>query len=123
TVGIPLPEGVVRILRKTEVDCATEILGCAIEFPCFEQFISSYQSQGGALFASNEILSAIATGQRKVGCVDVFLIDKPGEKCGIFIVGMSCQVKNLWKFFERFDLVIHVRRGVWAKLLRKGGMK
>jgi hypothetical protein len=99
----PLGERLRGGFRESEVDGAGEELFRTIDPTGGKKFLSANDSELVALFAADEILSALAAGERQVGGPQVQTAGKIGQKSRIFVIGMGRDHHHATQRIETFE--------------------
>ena len=85
---VPELERLICVLRVAEVEGRREHLLGPVDPPRAQQLLRPDQPEGHAALAPDQVLPAVATRHREVGCAHLAAVREPGEEGCVLVVGM-----------------------------------
>ena len=104
-VAIPEGERFLVAFRETEIVGAGEKLHAAVDAPRGEQFLGADDPERGAEFGADEVLPAVAAGEREVAGAIAVRAGEAGDQARVFVVGVGGDVKHAAHLVEGAQLL------------------
>ncbi len=117
----PLPEGFFGVLGESEIDRAREKLFTSVDAAGRQEFLRSNDSQRVALFGTDQVLSAFAACEGKIGGSNMAATREIRQKGRIFIVGMRSDHHHAARGGQAFQALMNIgfARDVFLGLKRR----
>src|SRR5690606_31006018 len=82
----PESKGFIPGFRESKIECPGKKLLASIYTSCRKKLLGADQAKFFCLFGADEVLTAIASSQRKVACAVLLFFCQPGYQPSVFVV-------------------------------------
>jgi hypothetical protein len=98
-----VPERLLGALAEAEVEGAREVLAPAVEPARGEQLLGAHGAERLAELVADEVLPAVAAGEREVRRLDVAPAGEPGDEPRVLVVGVRADDEDAGRRREPVD--------------------